>query len=115
MLVNFFANNINIYIISFVHSFIPIADHVFEIQMLNNHLGKHGLDYKYAFCSDSIIRTQLFLLSTTRGLDPELQAKVKDILNDAHNMAPVPARINRGVLRLSLAEHVITFLYSLLP
>jgi len=51
------------------------ADHVFEHQMLNNHLAKHGLKYD--------------------DLDPELQDKVKGILNGPKNMAPVPARVNR--------------------
>jgi len=52
------------------------ADHVFEHQMLNNHLAKHNLQYD--------------------KLDPKLQDKVKGILNGPHNMAPVPAGVNRG-------------------
>jgi len=51
------------------------ADHVFEHQMLDNHLKKHGLHY--------------------RGLLSELQDK-EHILNGSPNMVPVPARVNRG-------------------
>jgi len=52
------------------------ADHVFEHQMLSNHLAQHKLKYE--------------------NLDPKLQDKVKGILNGPHNMAPVPAGVNRG-------------------
>jgi hypothetical protein len=52
------------------------ADHVFEHQMLNNHLAKHNLQYD--------------------KLDPKLKGEVKGILNGPHNMAPVPAGVNRG-------------------
>jgi len=52
------------------------ADHVFEHQMLNSHLAKHNLKYD--------------------DLHPDLKKDVKAILNDPKNMAPVPARVNRG-------------------
>jgi len=52
------------------------ADHVFEHQMLQNHLKKQGLQYD--------------------KLDPKLKTEVKGILNDPKNMAPVPAKVNRG-------------------
>jgi len=52
------------------------ADHVFEHQMLDNYLGKHGLKFD--------------------NLHPDLQKKVKGIINGAGNMAPVPASVNRG-------------------
>jgi len=52
------------------------ADHVFEHQMLNNHLAKHGLEFG--------------------GLAPDLQEKVKGIINGPGNVVPVPAGINRG-------------------
>jgi hypothetical protein len=52
------------------------ADHVFEHQMLNNHLAKHNLQYD--------------------KLHPKLQHEVKGIINRPQNMAPVPAGVNRG-------------------
>jgi hypothetical protein len=52
------------------------ADHVFEHQMLNNHLEKHKLQFE--------------------NLHPDLQKKVKSIINGPGNMAPVPAGVNRG-------------------
>jgi len=52
------------------------ADHVFENQMLNNHLSKHNLKYD--------------------TLHPKLKSEVKNILNDPKNMAPIPSKVNRG-------------------
>jgi len=52
------------------------ADHVFEHQMLNNHLAKHNLKYN--------------------DLHPKLKGDVKTILNNPKNMAPVPSKVNRG-------------------
>jgi hypothetical protein len=52
------------------------ADHVYEHQMFNSHLQKHGLQYDQ--------------------LDPKLQEKSKSIINGAKNMAPVPRKFNRG-------------------
>jgi predicted GNAT family acetyltransferase len=52
------------------------ADHVFEHQMLNNHLAKHNLQYD--------------------KLHPKLQHEVKGIINGPQNVAPVPAGVNRG-------------------
>jgi len=52
------------------------ADHVFEHQMLNNHLEKHKLQFD--------------------NLHPDLKEKVKGIINGPANMAPVPAGVNRG-------------------
>jgi len=51
------------------------ADHIFEHQMLMNHLDKHGLKYE--------------------NLDGKLQNKVKKILNSRHNLVLVPASHNR--------------------
>jgi len=52
------------------------ADHVFEHQMLKNHLAKHNVQYDQ--------------------LDPKVKDKVKGVLNGPRNMAPVPRKINRG-------------------
>jgi hypothetical protein len=52
------------------------ADHVFEHQMLNNHLKTQNLEFE--------------------KLHPDLQKKVKGIINGPGNMAPVPAGVNRG-------------------
>ncbi|KAF8799723.1 hypothetical protein BYT27DRAFT_7236253 [Phlegmacium glaucopus] len=52
------------------------ADHVFEDQMVKNHLAKHNLQLD--------------------KLHPDLQKEVKGIINHPQNMAPVPAGVNRG-------------------
>jgi len=52
------------------------ADHVFEHQMLNNHLAKNNLKFD--------------------DLHPDLQKKVKGIINGPKNMAAVPGKVNQG-------------------
>jgi hypothetical protein len=52
------------------------ADHVFEHQILNQHLEDHNIKFD--------------------DLHPKLQEKVKGIINGPKNMAPVPAGVNRG-------------------
>ena len=84
-----------------------IVDHVFEHQMLNNHLAKHNLKYEYVFYFDGIIlvfwpsHLMIFLFLLTSNLHPDLKKDVKNILNDPKNMAPIPAKINRGVRTLT--------------
>ncbi|EDR06292.1 small secreted protein [Laccaria bicolor S238N-H82] len=52
------------------------ADHIFEHQVLDHHLDKHGLKFG--------------------DLHPDLKKQVKGIMNSPNNLVPVPAGINRG-------------------
>lgn len=71
------------------------VDHVFEHQMLRNHLNKHGLKFKYVFVFIIMRAPPNLLLS---DLHPELKKTLKGIINDPANVAPVSARVNRGVI-----------------
>jgi len=52
------------------------ADHVFEVQMLKDHLKKNNIH--------------------TKHMDPKLRQEVKGILNGRQNMAFIPASINQS-------------------
>ena len=62
--------------------------------MLHNHLNKHGLKFEYV--SMFIMRAPPNLLLS--DLHPELKKTLKGIINDPANVAPVSARVNRGVI-----------------
>ena len=72
--------------------------------MLNKHLEQHRKEFKHVLCHFASIIVHN--VSGIRNLDDDLKKSIYKIINRPGNIAPVPARINRGVRhRISMDNH----------
>lgn len=80
----------------------PTVDHVYEIQTLNRNLKDNSLEFGHVYSVYLMFMPRsLTVIFLFRDLDHKLREKVMKVINGPRNMAPVPARINRGVSLLS--------------
>ena len=81
--------------------------HVFEVQMLKDHLRKNNIQFKYVF----ILLRHCLIIFLSSQMDDKLKDKVKKILNGLRNIELIPASINQSVRFLSCWQNILHMIH----
>ena len=88
-----------------------ILDHVFEVQMLHDHLKKNNIDFKSVFTFILLRHPGRLIIFLFRQMKPIHQAQIREILNGPSNMALIPGSINQSVRSLSRWQNILHMIH----